>query len=155
MNSGPISSALYEDDLRLALKVEFDAGQIREVGDSADVFGGLSKVYPTSGSKIDWKRVPGAIESTEEDASLQTEQFLEFFDRIRSRFDLAGPVIYVGDGATNFALEGTVDAIRRALPELVEIPQHHYFIGPYYSWCLCMTMEGDMGFGIIAAPYRQ
>ena len=61
----------YEDDLRLALKPEFDAGQICEVGDAANVFGSLSKAYPTSGSKIDWRRVSGAIECAEEDESLQ------------------------------------------------------------------------------------
>jgi hypothetical protein len=140
----------YEDDLRLALKPEFDAGQIREVGDAANVFGPLSKAYPTNGSKIDWKRVSGAIKSSEEDESVQIERFVEFFDEMRSRFDLAGPVLYVGDSATDFALEGTVEAIRRVLLELVEIPQHHFFIGPNCSWCLCMTMEGDMRFGRIA-----
>lgn len=137
----------YEDDLRQALKPAFDAGQICEIGDAAAVFGALSKAYPTSGSKIDWKRVPGAIESAEEDESLQFERFVEFFDEMRSRFDLAGPVTYAGDSATDFALEGTVDAIRLALPVLIEIPQHHYFIGPACSWCICLTMEGDMGFG--------
>ncbi len=145
----------YEDDLRLALKCEFDTGQIREVGDAANVFGLLSMAYPTSGSKIDWKHVPGAIEFAEEDESLQIKRFMDFFDEMRSRFDLAGPVLYVGDSATDFALEGSVEAIRRALPELVEIPQHHYFIGPNCSWCLCMTMEGDIGFGRVTAPSCQ
>lgn len=145
----------HEDDLRLVLRSEFETGQIREAGDAANVFESLSRAYPTNGSKIDWKHVPGAIESTEEDQSLQVERFVEFFDEVRSRFGLAGPVLYVGDSATDFALEGTVDAIRRALPELVEIPQHHYFIGPDCSWCLCMTMEGDMGFGRAAAPACQ
>lgn len=28
----------YEDDLRLTLKSEFDAGQIRDVGDAANAF---------------------------------------------------------------------------------------------------------------------
>jgi len=137
----------YEDDLRLALKSEFDTGQIREVGDAADVLRLLSKAYPTSGSKIDWRRVPGAIESNEEDESRQIEQFAEFFDKMQLRFSLAGPVLYAGDSVTDFALEGSFEAIRRALPEIVEIPQHHYFIGPNCSWVLCMTMEGDMGFG--------
>lgn len=137
----------YEDDLRLALKAEFDAGQIREIGDAANVFGQLLKAYPASGSKIDWKRVPGAIERAEEDDSLQLDRFVEFFDEMRSQFKLTGTALYVGDSATDFALEGTVDAFRRALPELIEIPQHHYFIGQNCSWCMCLTMEGDMGFG--------
>lgn len=47
----------YEDDLRHSLKAEFDTGRIREVVDAAKVFSQLSKVYPTSGSKIDWKNI--------------------------------------------------------------------------------------------------
>lgn len=69
---------------------------------------------------------------------------------MRSSFHLIGSVIYVGDSATDFALMGTVEVMQRALPIILEVPQHHYFIGPGYSWCICMTMEGDMGFGLSA-----
>lgn len=145
----------YEDDLRLALKAQFDAHQLRDIGDAADVFDSLSGSYPASGSKIDWKRVPGAIESAANDDSQKHERFVAFFDEMRSRFDLAGPVIYAGDSATDFALEGAMDAMRRVLPVLIEVPQHHYFIGPNCSWCICLTMEGSMGFGRIekSAPF--
>jgi hypothetical protein len=145
----------YEDDLRLALKAEFDAGNIREVANSDTVFAQLSKTYPASGSKIDWQRVPGAIECAEEDQSLQGERFVAFFEGMRSRFELTGPVLYVGDSATDFVLEGTVESFRRVLPELVAIPQHHYFIGPNFSWCLCLTMEGAMGFGGVTTSDRH
>jgi hypothetical protein len=145
----------YEDDLRLALKAEFDAGDIREIGDAAHVFAQLSKTYPASGSKIDWKQVPGAIERTEEDESLQLERFVEFFDEMRSRFGLTGTVLYAGDSATDFVLEATVEVFRRALPEFIAIPQHHYFIGPDFSWCVCLSMEGDMGFGGVTTSYRH
>lgn len=137
----------YEDDLRLALKSQFDTGHIRDIGASAAVLASLSRAFPASGSKIDWRRVPGSIESSESDESLQRECFVRFFDDMHSRFALTGPVTYAGDSATDFALEGTVDAIRKALPSLLEVPQHHYFIGPNCSWCICLTMEGDMGFG--------
>lgn len=137
----------YEDDLRRALSAEFDAGEIREVGNAAGVFGLLSSAFPTIGSKIDWNDVSGSIECAEREDSLQAVRFLEFFDEMRKRFALTGPATYVGDSATDFALEGTVDAIRRALPALIEVPQHHYVIGPNCSWCICLTMEGDMGFG--------
>jgi hypothetical protein len=118
----------YDDDIRQALKAEFEAGHLREVGDAADVFGPLAKIYPASGSKIDWQRVPGAVESAEENQSLQSKRFVEFFDEMRSRFELRGPVLYAGDSATGFALGGTIDVMRRALPELFKIPQHHYLL---------------------------
>ncbi|MDQ0473540.1 hypothetical protein [Labrys wisconsinensis] len=137
----------YEEDLRQQFKDEFDAGHVREVGESIDVFSGLAKLYPTMGSKIDWNRVPRAVERVEGDISLQAMRFVTFFDEMCSRFELSGPVLYVGDSATEFALEGAMDAMRRILGALIEIPQHHYFIGPNYLWCISMTMEGDMAFG--------
>jgi hypothetical protein len=142
----------YEDEIRRALKAEIDAGCLREAGTSDDLFSLLRKNYPASGSKIDWKRVPGAIECAEKDRSRQTEQFVEFFGEMRVRFGLNGHVLYVGDSLTDFALAGSIGAMQRALPVLLEVPQHHYFVGPNASWCICMTMEGDMAFGCAAAP---
>ena len=138
----------YEDDLRETLKADFESGELREVGESDTVFGALSKAYPANGSKIDWAKVPDSIERIEEDESSQPESFAEFFDEMRLKFCLSGTVLYAGDSATDFALEGSVDAIRRILPKLLEVPQHHYFIGIGYSWCICLTMEGDMAFGL-------
>lgn len=111
--------------------------------------------YPASGSKIDWDRVPGSIERVEEDESLQSERFTAFFDEIVQRFRLAGDVVYVGDSATDFALAGSVECMRDALPETLAIPQHHYLIGPDSSWCLCFTMEGNMGFGFRPSTMRM
>ena len=137
----------YEEDVRLALKTDLDSGEIREAGEAATVLDSLCRIFPVNGSKIDWRRVPGSVESAEENEALQNECFAQFFDEVKARFGLSGSVTYVGDSATEFALEGTVNAIRKVLPTLLEVPQHHYFIGQSYSWCLCLTMEGDMGFG--------
>jgi hypothetical protein len=137
----------YDDDIRLALKAEFDVGQLLEAGPADDVFSMLAKVYPISGSKIDWTRVPDALEESEREHAFQLARFAAFFDEMCVRFGLKGGVLYVGDNAPEFAIAGTIDAMRRALPILLEIPQHHYFVGPSASWCMCLTMEGDMDFG--------
>ena len=137
----------YEDDLRRALKVEFESGNLRESGACGAVFSSLSKAFPAKGSKIDWAKVPGSVERTEHDEALQPLRFVDFFNEMRLRFSLSGTVVYVGDSATPFALEGSAAAMRRALPLLLEVPQHHYLIGSQCSWCICLTMEGDMGFG--------
>ncbi len=137
----------YEDDLRNILKAEFDSGDLRDIGDATGVFELLCKAYPVVGSRIDWTQVADSIEKTEEEP-LQLAQFAEFFDQLCSKFCLAGTILYAGDSATDFALEScSLEVMRRALPHLIEIPQHHYFIGPGYSWCMCLTMEGDMAFG--------
>ena|SRR6478672_11675166 len=145
-----MSITTYEDDIREALKEEINAGRLKEAGAADDIFLLLAKNYPLSGSKIDWKRVPGSIEFSEEDQSQQPSQFAEFFDQMCEQFGLNGLVLYVGDGPMDFALEGSAVDMRCAFTVLFDLPQHHYFVGPNASWCMSMTMEGDMAFGFAA-----
>lgn len=141
------SENFFESELRKSLRTAMVPGQIKEVGDSSVFFARLMDVYPARGSKIDWKSVPESIEQIEEDDSLQIERFLGFFDEIVQRNGLTGEVVYVGDSATDFALQAPLKIMREALSELLAIPQHHYLIGGESSWCMCFTMEGAMGFG--------
>jgi len=126
----------YEGEIRQALKVEIDAGVLKEAGAAYDVFELLKNTYPVSGSKIDWKRVPGAIEDCEAGDAEERSRFVEFFDEMCARFGLNGLVLYVGDGLLEFALAASIVDMWQALPVLLEIPQHHYFVGPNAS-CAC------------------
>ncbi len=144
--------SIYEDEIRQALKAQIDAGRLKEAGAAIHVYRLLTKTYPRSSSKIDWSRVPGAIECAEEDRSRQTARFIEFFDKMCARFALNGLVLYIGDSLTDFALAASIADMRQALPALFDVPQHHYFVGPNASWCMSMTMEGDMAFGCAAVP---
>lgn len=141
------SSNYFEDQLRRSLASEFESGELRDVGSSVPVFERLMQSYPTKGSKIDWERVPNAVGTTEEDQAQQAGSFTGFFDEVCRTFQLSGYVIYVGDSATDFAVEGTLDSMRGALPEMLAIPQHHYFVDSQFAWCACLTMEGEMDFG--------
>jgi hypothetical protein len=142
-----IALGTYDEELREALKLDFESGSIRELGDSLQFFQILSEEYPCKGSKIDWSRVPNSTERAEGDACLQSDRFISFFDEMREKYGLTGIVLYIGDSATDCALEGAIDTMRLVLAELLNIPQHHYFIGPDYTWCMSYTMEGDMAFG--------
>jgi len=135
----------YDDDLRAALADQFRSGELREIGPAEVVLTSLSDLYPVEGAKIDWDRVPGAVGRADEAG--EVAGFIAFFDEIFHRFGLTGRVRYAGDSGTDIALEGTVEAMRRALPALLEVPQHHYFVSPDHTWALCLTMEGDMDFG--------
>jgi hypothetical protein len=145
----------YEEEIRQALKVELDSGCLKEVGPTEHIFGLLIKAYPFRGSKIDWKRVPGTIGCTTGDRSNQSARFAAFFDEMCSRFRLNGPVVYIGDSATDFALAGSIKTMRRVLSVLIDTPQHHYLVGPNASWCICLTMEGDIDFGsAVVSPFH-
>jgi hypothetical protein len=147
-----MSENFYETELRKSLRVEIESHSVYELGESSPFFEQLAKTYPVYGSKIDWGRVPSSVERIEEEVGVQIEQFIKFFDEMAEKFCLSGDVVYVGDSATDFALKGEVKFIRKALPEILTVPQHHYFIGPNSSWVICFTMEGDMGFGFRPKP---
>lgn len=143
----------YENELHQTLRLEFESDSIREQGESSPFFVQLAQTYPVHGSKIDWGRIPGSIERVENNETSQIESFIAFFDEIMHRFSLSGDVVYIGDSITDFAIMGEIKSIRKALPQLLRIPQHHYLLGPKCSWCLCLTMEGDMAFAF--KPRRE
>jgi hypothetical protein len=128
--------SIYEEEIWKALKTEIDSGRLKEAGAANDIFELLTRNYPVSGSKIDWKRVPGSIEYYEEDRAREPTRFVEFFDEMCARFGLNGLVLYAGDGPMDFALAASTVDMRRALPVLLDVPQHHYFVGPNASWCI-------------------
>src|SRR5688572_8482445 len=132
-----MSENFYETDLRQALQVELESHRIKVLGDATPFFAQIMKAYPISGSKIAWAQVPGSIERVEENRDLEMVEFIRFFDEITREFCLSGDVVYVGDSATDFALGGSLEHLREVLPTLIEVPQHHYFIGANCSWCLC------------------
>jgi hypothetical protein len=66
----------YDDEIQVALQSLLLAGRLRDVGDSDPVFSRLAKAFPINGSKIDWKRVPGAVVFTDQDESSQRQAFM-------------------------------------------------------------------------------
>lgn len=110
------------------------------------IFDHLMRAFPISGTKIDWKMVPGAItESLSPHAA--TESAIEFFRRICLAEGLRGAAFYVGDSATDVSIVSSIEVIYRALGDLLDIPQHHYVVAPNAAWCFSFTMEGDLAFG--------
>jgi hypothetical protein len=137
----------YESEIRDHFKRLFDSGELRSIGGSLEIFQKIAGVYPVVGSKIDWNRVPRSVGCAESRDDFQIERFVGFFNEVIAKFSLSGGVIYVGDGLTDFALIGDISVIQKILPKLIEIPQHHYIVDYGCSWCICLTMEGDMDFG--------
>ena len=144
-NDEDMSENFHEAELLKALHPAIVSRRLVSLRDSSTFFARLARAYPVSGSKIDWGRVPHAIERNDEQSNV--EEFVSFFDEVVDKYRLTGEVIYVGDSATDIAFASSVECVRGVLPVLLAIPQHHYLIGPETSWCMCFTMEGDMGFG--------
>jgi hypothetical protein len=145
--------SIFDDEARISLSGEFESGMLRDIGDSTSIFRMLAETYPASGSKVAWSKVPGAISERFCCGDQEVEQFVMFIRGQKLNSMLSTNVTYVGDNATDAAVEGSQDGILSALPKLINVAQHHYLIGPGCSWCACLTMEGDMHFGF--APSQE
>lgn len=133
----------YQDDLMLALKVDLEAGLLRDIGNSATPFSRLKERFPVSGSKIDWSKVPGALVE-----DLNAADVASRMRAIHRHFKLSSETIYAGDSLTDSAIAGPFDTFVASLPLLLDIPQHHYFMGTDAAWCFVITMECDFCFGL-------
>ena len=143
-----MASNYYEAELMSALGSMIKSGYLMISDDSSYFFEKLESAYPVIGSKIDWECVPCSIfrvcQCGESDFLME---MISFFDEVVLEFGLSGGVVFVGDSAIDFSLKGDIKIIREILPVLLNIPQHHYFMDPEVSWCICFSMEGDMAFG--------
>jgi hypothetical protein len=139
--------SIFDHEARINLSTEFKSGSLRHINDSTSIFRLMAEIYPASGSKIAWSNVPGAISDRARCGDQEVEQFITFIRALKLTSTLTTDVTYVGDSATDAAVEGSLDGILAALPKLINVAQHHYLIGPRGAWCACLSMEGDMDFG--------
>lgn len=137
----------FEDNLMESIKYHAEPGSVGIFSDIEGAFKKISNIYPFSGSKILWESVDGSIEKYCDGADFQKNQFQKFFLDTVSQFHLSGGVIYLGDSAIDFGLVGDVGSFIGIIGDIFEIPQHHYFVGADFSWCMSFTMEGGMAFG--------
>lgn len=120
--------------------------------DASNLFLLLTKHFPPLGSKIDWRQIPESITEIDPDREQDSDFFLKRFQSIVSQFHLTGPVAYIGDSLTDFALISDLATMSVVLPIVMEVPHHHYLIHPSGTWCMSFSMEGEFGFGFSRAP---
>ena len=136
----------FEEELLADLDVFIKTGDV-SVEESTEVyFRRLAEVFPLGGSKISWDQVPDSIVDTTNTINDVTE-WVNFFNEIVEKKGLSGKLVYINDGAIECALTMSVDILRQCIKQILEYPEHHYFIGENYAWCMTFTMEGDMTFG--------
>jgi hypothetical protein len=135
----------WDRQVRRALAPALGRGELRIVDDADALFGRLQSAYPVQGTKIDWSEVPGSF-SLNSQGSKQAD-FEEFFRENAPRMGLDTPAYYLSDSALSFAIAGSVRCIDQELRAILDNPEHHYFTAEDFSWCMALTMEGDMDFG--------
>lgn len=140
-------SNTYEEDLLFALKQHGLASVVKVEKNGTSYFSALAQSFPYHGSKIDWSKIQGSVHNHESDIKTQQIAFISFFDNISVRYNLNNEdSLYLGDNLTDFCLSAKISEFRKCLPQILSIPQHHYFMAENFKWCLVFSMEGDMDF---------
>jgi len=58
-------------------------------------------------------------------------------------------IIYVGDSSTENEYKFKLKYLIKILSNIMEIPQHHYFISEKEKWCLYIAFEDYLEFGLL------
>ncbi|WP_040068337.1 hypothetical protein [Pseudomonas batumici] len=133
----------YDDELTKALhklKISYEKLEIREHDKLVST---INAVFPFSGSKISWEEMS---DTTHFDTTSKQEAFSFITTKA---IDTTKNVFLIGDSATNTIYKIKSLDLSLALKELDEIPQHSYVTPQNLDWIFCISMEGDIDFGLL------
>jgi len=100
------------------------------------------------GSKIDWERTHNHIGTKYDDTTLICEA-ITFINNLQEASLIQNEeVIYIGDGGTDLVYTFCLTSLSILLPVFLKVPQHHYFLPLDCRWCICITTENYLDFGI-------
>ncbi|RON01517.1 hypothetical protein BK659_23675 [Pseudomonas brassicacearum] len=142
-------SKYFDDELISDLHEKVSSGELRIAREIDIYFEALNSRFPIKSRRLDWAAMPFSWVGLELDSKKKSDAFASFFKDVMLEFGLVGEVVYVGDGATDIAVLGDVEAFVDVLECLVSIPQHHYFLSVDCSWLICFTVGGDMGVVVV------
>ena len=112
----------------------------------------LSDSFEWKGSKIDWSKVDKheseKLSGNYSEWLLIIKKFISrrvVFDEINS----ISNIYYINDSSLDFAVLLTPEQFDDFIALAIEnIPQHHYFFDALKKWCLVISSEGYIDFGL-------
>jgi len=112
----------------------------------------LSDSFDWAGSKIDWsKTISHDFQMLKGDLSQWSDSAATFAAlKIASfKLDTGDIVYYVSDSALDFSVRLNVSQLVDFVRFIVlAAPQHHYFFNADATWCLVVSSEGYIDFGL-------
>lgn len=109
---------------------------------ASEVFDWLGLQFPFAGGKIDWSRVDGLHRHWR----IEDEQLLAMSAsrEIRVRTRPGSVVDHVGDGVSPYGVRFSENEAASVTAALLEVPEHHYFLGEDRAWIVAVSFEGDL-----------
>ena len=136
----------YEEEFQAFMKRNISKVNLKIIETSDMYFCRLAKEFPLTGSKVDWDNIPNSIFKVSSNVN-DVSPWCEFFKNIVKRNKLTGNVLYMNDAAFDCAYIFPIEVALNHIAEILEFPEHHYFINEDFKWCFSFTMEGEMAFG--------
>lgn len=139
-----------DDEIKIQLTQLLD--QPKQIDNWGDIADKLSDSFDWKGTKIDWTKTIN-YKSSQLFGNYSNWLFLiknflynnDIFVEIKK----SSVIYYINDSSLNFAVQLTNQQFKRFLAFAIEnIPQHHYFFDSSNKWCLVISSEGYIDFGL-------
>jgi hypothetical protein len=136
----------FEEEFQELFRQRINNNDVKIVEVSENYFSKLAEEFPIYGSKIDWDKVP--------DSNIEYNPYINrvaslcnFFRKVIKEQKLSGNIVYINDSAFDCAYIFPLDTVVSHISDILEFPEHHYFVNEDFTWCFSFTMEGEMAFG--------
>ncbi|WP_244849752.1 hypothetical protein [Caballeronia sp. SL2Y3] len=111
----------------------------------------LARKFEWKGSKIDWAKCKNhsyrQLTGTYENWIRLIGDFIK--SGLIEHAVLAGDIFYMNDSSLDFAVRVRPEQFYDFMSfAVLNIPQHHYFFDETMAWCLVISAEGYVDFGI-------
>ena len=139
-----------DDEIRIKLSQLSDPPEL--VDSWEDIADNLSDSFNWKGAKIDWSKTTSYKSSqlfgNYSDWVSTIREFIANSD-IDAEIKMSQDIYYINDSSLDFAVHLKLKQFDSFLAFAIEnIPQHHYFFDFSNKWCLVISSEGYVDFGL-------
>ncbi|MFQ0993646.1 type IV secretion protein Rhs [Gilliamella sp. BG2] len=140
----------FDDEIKIKLSQLSEPAEL--IDNWENIAYQLSNSFEWKGTKIDWsktlKHKSNQLFGSYFNWLFTIKKFIIDND-ISAKIRESGDIYYINDSSLNFAVHLKFNQFDSFLAFAVEsIPQHHYFFDSLNKWCLVISSEGFIDFGL-------
>ncbi|MCO6540549.1 MAG: type IV secretion protein Rhs [Gilliamella sp.] len=140
----------FDDEIKIKLSQLSEPAEL--IDNWENIAYQLSNSFEWKGTKIDWsktlKHKSNQLFGSYSNWLFTIKKFIIDND-ISAKIRESGDIYYINDSSLNFAVHLKFNQFDSFLAFAVEsIPQHHYFFDSLNKWCLVISSEGFIDFGL-------
>ncbi|WP_085166132.1 type IV secretion protein Rhs [Gilliamella bombi] len=140
----------FDDEIKIKLSQLSEPAEL--IDNWENIAYQLSNSFEWKGTKIDWsktlKHKSNQLFGSYSNWLFTIKNFIIDND-ISAKIRESGDIYYINDSSLNFAVHLKFNQFDSFLAFAVEsIPQHHYFFDSLNKWCLVISSEGFIDFGL-------